>query len=162
MKKCYKNVLSLENMMTLRDISDVKVSPIGNWIVFTVREAIMDAETSDYRMHIHLVNIDGTNHVQLITGEESCYEPQWSPDGCWISFISARTGKNNIWLTMPDNSECYQLTDSDTSISSYKWSPDGNWIAYIALDPVTDLEEKDIKGKTDVLIPDENIKMYHL
>jgi len=158
MKKLY----TLKKLMTLRDISDVRVSPAGDRLVFVVRSAIMGTEISEYRTHIHLVQTDGNNLLKLTAGEKSCYDPRWSPDGKWISFISSKSGKSNIWVTSPDGDDYFQITDSDTPVCSYKWSPDGNCIVYTAIDPEEVSENKEIRENNDVYIPDENLKTHQM
>ncbi|MBI4499578.1 MAG: S9 family peptidase [Gemmatimonadetes bacterium] len=56
-------------------------------------------------------------------------QPQWSPDGKWISIISDHAGQPEIWLwSMADGREL-RLTGLGSRISSYSWSPDSRWIA---------------------------------
>ncbi|MCO5234628.1 MAG: S41 family peptidase [Chitinophagaceae bacterium] len=56
--------------------------------------------------------------------------PIWSPDGKWISYISDKTGEDELFLQIQDGGEpAKQLTRGG---GSYKfqpaWSPDGKWI----------------------------------
>jgi Tol biopolymer transport system component len=60
--------------------------------------------------------------------------PQWSPDGRWIAFTSARTGQGDIYLLDTNNVELAprQLTSAPTSAELYiTWSPDSSRIAYV-------------------------------
>lgn len=50
---------------------------------------------------IWVVNLDGTNKVNLTNGEYTNVEPTWSPDGR-ILFVSNRAGIENIWAVGPD------------------------------------------------------------
>jgi Tol biopolymer transport system component len=60
--------------------------------------------------------------------------PQWSPDGRWIAFTSARTGQGDIYLldTQHVELEPRQLTTAPTSAELYiAWAPDSTRIAYV-------------------------------
>jgi dipeptidyl aminopeptidase/acylaminoacyl peptidase len=151
-----------ERMMDLKQVGGVQVSPDGKRVVFTVRQAVMDGNKSEYLTHIHLVNVDGSDSVQLTQGDKSCDQPRWSPDSKSIAFLSARVGKRNIWLLPVQGGEAQQLTRSKTDVTSLKWAPNGKLLAFTAMDEPTPEEDKAAKSKNDARVVDENIKMSRL
>jgi dipeptidyl aminopeptidase/acylaminoacyl peptidase len=151
-----------ELMMKVKQIPSVAVSPDAKRVVFTVREAVMTETKSEFRTHIHLANADGSDPLPLTHGEKSCDHPDWSPDGERIGFLSARSGKRNVWLIHVRGGEAERLTDSKTDVTSFKWSPDGKTIAFTATDAPTAEEEKANKEKNDAWVVDENIKLRRL
>src|SRR5205823_3373744 len=95
-------------------------------------------------------------------GDKSCDNPQWSPDGKLIAFLSSRAGKRDVWLIRPSAGEARRLTQVKTAVTSFKWAPDGKLIAYTAIDPLSLAEERAAREKTDARILDDNIKMSRL
>lgn len=153
---------TLDEMMKVKSVGNVQVSPDGRRVVFTVTEAIMTDDKSDMLTHIHMANADGSNAYQFTYGDKSCSNPRWSPDGRWIAFTSSRSGKENIWLIRADGGEAQQLTDVKSGVGSYRWSPDSKLIAFTMPDPPTEAQEKAEKGKNDAKVIDENIKFNRL
>ena len=149
-------------MLEVKRIGSVQVSPDGTRAAFTVRQAVLAEDRSEFVTHIHLAAVQGGQSRQLTQGEKSCDDPQWSPDGEWIAFVSSRGGKKNLWLIRPDGGEAVQLTDGKTDVTSFRWSPDGRSLAFVALDPPTPDEERQDREKDDAKVVDENVKLNQL
>ena len=88
--------------------------------------------------------------------------PQWSPNGRWIAFITAREGHANVWRLGLAGGEAEQMTQEKGGISAFEWSPDGSALAFIMADPRSDEEEKAAKEKRDWRTIDQNLKMRRL
>lgn len=92
------------------------------------------------RTHIYLHNGEG-DPVQITSGDYDDSDPQWSPDGSRIAFVSKRDGddpdgndNSDIWtVAAVRNAQQYPLTQITTNKgidNSPSWSPDGKTIAY--------------------------------
>ena len=155
-----------ELAMQVKRVSHVRVSPDGKRVAFVVSQAVMDAEKSEWLSQIHLAASDGAGAVQLTQGEKGSTSPEWSPDGQWIAFVSARGGKPdtkaNLWRIRVAGGEAEQLTDEKSDISTISWSPDGSQIAFCMAEPPTEEEEKAKKEKRDWRVVDEDLKPVRL
>lgn len=58
--------------------------------------------------------------------------PDFSPDGQFIYFDSARSGTTQIWRMRPDGSQPEQITDDGNRNSSPHVSPDGRQLAFLS------------------------------
>lgn len=151
-----------ELAMKVKGVGAVRVSPDGKRVVYTVNEAVMTADKSEYLTNIWAANADGSDAYPMTFGEKSSSNPDWSPDGKWIAFISLRSGKNNLYLLRATGGEAEMLTDVKSGVGGFAWSPDGNAIAFTMSEPLTADEEKNSKGKDDSRWLDENVKQTHL
>ena len=69
-----------EQCLKIKNITAVQVSPDGNKVLYTVREAVMTDDRSEYINQVWLCNTDGSNTIQLTKGDKNSSNPKWSPD----------------------------------------------------------------------------------
>jgi dipeptidyl aminopeptidase/acylaminoacyl peptidase len=132
---------TIDDMLAVRDVSEIDVSPDGAWVAYTVSTADRnrDEETSD----VWMSSWDGRRQVQLTTSDASDSYPRFSPDGRFVAFLSAREGEDErndesstqVWLLDRAGGEARQLTTLDGDVEDFAWSPDGTRLALIVKDP---------------------------
>jgi Tol biopolymer transport system component len=69
---------------------------------------------------------------QRLTNDTVNDGPDYTPDGKYIYFDSARSGSLQIWRMKPDGTAAEQLTDDDGLNHSPHVSPDGKMIAFLS------------------------------
>jgi Tol biopolymer transport system component len=150
-----------ELAMEIQTVGSVIPSPDGRLVAWTQTCAVMESEKSEMISQIYLGRTDGSRPLQLTRGEKSASAPSFSPDGSYVHFLSARSGKQNLWRIPVAGGEAELLTDWKGSIGAYKVSPDGKWIAFAGVPDDQD-EEKAKKEKRDFRVVDENPKNHGL
>ncbi|MEJ7758498.1 MAG: S9 family peptidase [Gemmatimonadaceae bacterium] len=146
-----------------RLVATPRLSPDGKRVVYTINDAVMTADKSEFVTQIWLASSDGSTNYQVTFGEKSSTNPKWSPDGGSIAFTSNRKdNRNNLYVLRVNGGEAEPLTEVKSSVGDFEWSPDGRWIAFASTDAKTDDEEKDDKGRNDFRWVDENTKVARL
>lgn len=107
--------------------TDPQFSPNGKQIVYA--RSFMDVMTDRRLSNLWMIDVDGKNHRPLTTGNYKHRNPQWSPDGSKIAYLSNESGKTQIHLLWMDNGRSSKITNLQTSPSNLEWSPDGKWLA---------------------------------
>lgn len=152
-----------ETHLKFKAVGTPRVSPDGKRVVYTVNEAVMTADKSEFVTQIWMADLATKQKVQLTFGDKSSTNPKWSPDGNWIAFTSNRKdNRNNLYLLSLNGGEAEPLTDGKSAVINFAWSPDGRSLAFTMSDPKTDDEEKNDKGKNDWRWIDENLKLARL
>ena len=161
LKACEKRSMSFVDVLSLKAISGLRLSPDGNQVLFTQSEA--DWERNRSVSHIWRMKTDGTGVVQMTNGSEGEGGGIWSPDGKFISFVTRRGDeKAQIFLLNNTGGEAIQLTEHKTGIRSHSWSPCSQKIYFTAEDPLSEEKEKKRKAKDDAYIFEQDYKLSHL
>lgn len=89
---------------------------------------------------ISIIDLNSKKARELVKGEYSASDPQWSPNGHRIAFVTNPTPKaddgssSDIWVIDVESGMQRKLTDNDGPDGAPRWSPDGRQIAYLSRD----------------------------
>ncbi len=103
--------------------------------VFNGRIAFISTRDSQ-AFNIYTINPDGSFPTRLTDDGSNPsfptydFDPDWSPDGTKIAFVSNRTSGFQIFTMNADGSNVQQLTNGAVDTGQPKWSPDGTKIAF--------------------------------
>jgi len=147
--------LTPEQALNLHRISDLRFSPDGARLAFTVSEPPKAANNSQ---HIWMMDVAARQVRQYTFSEKIENSPRWSPDGKFLAFLSNRDENRQIYLMPSDGGDAYAITESKRNIASFEWSPDGKQIAFVAPDEPTAAEQKKEKDKDDAIVVDHDNK----
>lgn len=119
----------------LRDVTDPRISPEGEWIAYTVTTVDSTKDKSD--SDVWMVKWDGSRTLRLTSSPENEGSPRWSPDGRYLSFVSGRyeSKGGQVWLLDRAGGEAVRLTEFKGGVADHEWSPDGTRLAILSHDP---------------------------
>ena len=152
-------LLTPQQALNMRRISDLRFSPDGMRLAFTVAEPPKDTENP---RHIWILDTATRQTRQYTFSDKSDDSPRWSPDGKLLAFLSNRKENRQIYLMPSNGGDAYPITDGKRSIGSFEWSADGKQIAFLAPDEQTAAEEKKEKDKDDAIVVDHQDKNNRL
>jgi len=92
----------------------------------------------DKRRHLWVVSVPGGEAKQITEGQDwNDTDPQWSPDGTRIAFVSDRTGKaydnshnTDVWVIPAAGGSLTKISDHAYEDENPRWSPDGKQIFF--------------------------------
>ncbi|HKC63948.1 MAG TPA: hypothetical protein VKB86_09940, partial [Pyrinomonadaceae bacterium] len=125
-----KHTITPEDVLSLRELYDVKLSPDGKQIAFVVNEPNDPKRPREPRAsNIWVVPTNGRELPRpLIPALKNADSPRWSPDGRWITFFEfPPTKESNNWLSLApaQGGEIRQLLkDYRGSILMSEWAAD--------------------------------------
>jgi dipeptidyl aminopeptidase/acylaminoacyl peptidase len=160
-----RHVITPADVLTIRELSDVNLSPNGKQIVFVVNEPNDPNSPREPRVsNIWIVPADGSEPPRLLIPDlKNAGSPRWLPDGRTLAFLSDRENSTQIYLLRDGEKSAVRLTNAPGGVEDYEWSPDGKMIAFVARDQATPEEQARRAAGDDAIVrPERDLKYTRL
>lgn len=119
--------LTIDDALALRDVSDPRMSPDGEWVAYVVEH--VDTKKDELVKTIHVVSAESGESRPMTSADRSATTPRWSPDGRYLAFLATEAGddeaKPQVWTLDLRGGEAQAWTSVEQGVSDYGWAPSG-------------------------------------
>lgn len=164
--------LTPKDVLSIRDIRDLQLSPDGKTVVFVVTEPHdPKLPRASRTANIWIVPTDGSAPPhRLVPNLKNATTPRWLPDGRWLAFLSDGAGSGShdpvatvqVYLVGRDGGKPERLTSVPGGVEKFACSRDGKMIAFTARDQPTAKEQERQSAGDDAIEVDRNFKYSRL
>jgi dipeptidyl aminopeptidase/acylaminoacyl peptidase len=141
--------ITLDEFFNSVDFTAVRISPDGHSVVIAAEHA--DWDQNIFREDLWLYRDGGVGSLTQLTQSGHDSEPQWSPDGRWIAFLSERKGAarddsgekdkdkevSQLYLISAAGGEAFPMTEGDETVHAFAWSADSRTLYFATRTPWT-------------------------
>ena len=145
--------VEVEDYFSIGVITGCAASPDGESVAYT--EMRWEPPAEKRNTDVWVVDIRTKKRLRLTFDKAEDKSPQWSPDGRYIYFLSAReagdwkeppwNGKPQIWRVAATGGEALAVTRAVEGVGEFSLSKDGAAVYYTVSKEETDEEWKDLR-----------------
>ena len=121
--------LTIEDLASMERVGSPALSPDASRVVYTVRSTNMEKNRSSTQLWMIDLRAAKPAPVQLTQHDASSRDPEWSPNGDAVYFLSGRSGSSQVWRLPLSGGEAVKVTDTPLDVEAFHVSPQGDRIA---------------------------------
>jgi dipeptidyl aminopeptidase/acylaminoacyl peptidase len=121
--------LTIEDLASMDRVGSPALSPDASRVIHTVRATNMEKNRGITQLWMIDLKAARPAPVQLTQHDASSSQPQWSPSGDAVYFVSGRSGSAQVWRLPLNGGEAMRVTDYPLGVESFRLSPKGDRLA---------------------------------
>jgi dipeptidyl aminopeptidase/acylaminoacyl peptidase len=152
-----KPKLTLDEFFNYVGFTDVKLAPDGQSVVIATGRADWDQNIFRDDLWVYRDNDHGAGSLTQLTNSGHDSNPQWSPDGRWIVFLSERGGAKGgrsceeastngrvaqLYVISLSGGEAIPVTQGDEKVHAFAWSTDSTTLYFATRAPWTQTQKE--------------------
>jgi dipeptidyl aminopeptidase/acylaminoacyl peptidase len=120
---------TVEDLANMERLGSPAVSPDATRVVYTVRSTNMEKNRGNTQLWLLDLRASKPVPQRLTQSEASNTDPEWSPSGDAIYFLSSRSGSSQVWRLPMAGGEAVRVTDLPLDVDNFRLSPKGERLA---------------------------------
>ncbi|HJU99754.1 MAG TPA: S9 family peptidase [Burkholderiaceae bacterium] len=121
---------TVEDMVNMERVGAPVLAPDASRVVYTVRTTNLDKNRGNTQLWMLDLRAAKPVPQRLTQSEASSTDPEWSPKGDAIYFLSARSGSQQVWRLPLGGGEAERVTDLPLDVDNFRLSPQGDRLAF--------------------------------
>ncbi|WP_371767425.1 prolyl oligopeptidase family serine peptidase [Massilia sp.] len=117
---------TVEDLVTMERVGSPAVSPDGGKVVYTVRTTDMGKNRGHTDLYLVDLRAADPTPQRLTSDAASSTDPEWSPNGDAIYFLSARSGSGQVWRVPAAGGDAVRVTDLPLDVDAFRVAPTGD------------------------------------
>ncbi len=120
---------TVEDLVNMERVGNPVLSPDATRVVYTVRTTDMDKNRGNTQLWMLDLRRAKPVPVRLTHSVANSTDPEWSPSGDAIYFLSSRSGSSQVWRLPMSGGEAARVSDLPLDVDNFRLAPTGDRIA---------------------------------
>ena len=120
---------TVEDLVRMERVGSPALSPDASRVVYTVRSTDLEKNRGNTQLWMLDLRSPKAAPVRLTNSDASSTDPEWSPGGDAVYFLSARSGSSQVWRLPLAGGEAARVTDLPVGVDNFRLSPAGDRLA---------------------------------
>ena len=120
---------TVEDLVRLERVGSPALSPDATRVVYTVRSTNMEKNKGNTQLWMIDLRSATPKPLRLTQGDASSTDPEWSPKGDAVYFLSSRSGSSQVYRMPAGGGDAVKVTDLAVDVDNFRLSPSGERIA---------------------------------
>jgi dipeptidyl aminopeptidase/acylaminoacyl peptidase len=120
---------TVEDMVNMERVGSPALSPDATRVVYTVRSTDMAKNRGHTELWLLDLRKPGVAPQRLAQSDANNSDPEWSPSGDAVYFLSGRSGSSQVWKQPVAGGEIVRVTDLPVDVDTFRVSPKGDRLA---------------------------------
>jgi dipeptidyl aminopeptidase/acylaminoacyl peptidase len=145
--------MTADDALNIVSVRDVLLSPDGQFVFYSLGR-LNWSENKQVNTYF-LSDSTGKNEKPFLREGFEARRFKFSPDSKYLSFLSKKDKKNQLFLIPVDGGESQSISKHTVSIKDYQWLKDATAIVFLADEARSEVEQKEYERGADAVFVDE-------
>jgi dipeptidyl aminopeptidase/acylaminoacyl peptidase len=117
---------TVEDLVAMERVGSPAVSPDGSRVAYTVRTTDMGKNRGHTEVYVVDLRAANPTPQRLTSDVASSTDPEWSPNGDAVYFLSSRSGSGQVWRVPAAGGDAVRVTDLPLDVDAFRVAPAGD------------------------------------